>query len=231
MLNDLFLRRGRLPRAGPRRTRCSSSEAFAQAHGLEPGDRGRRRHQRPPARAARSSGVALSPEYVYTIRPGELLPGRPRASASSGWSGAALAAAFDMEGGFNDVALTLMPGAHRSRTSSRALDRLLAPLRRARRDPASAADLALVSSPTSWRSCAASAWSLPIVFLARRRVPAERRADAHRVGAARADRGAQGARLRQPRDRLALRQAGAWSIGAAGAVHRRRPSAPGSARR
>ena len=47
-------------------------------------------------------GVALSPEYIYSIRPGELVPDDKRFGVF--WMDQrALAAAFDMEGGFNDV--------------------------------------------------------------------------------------------------------------------------------
>ena len=47
-------------------------------------------------------GVALSPEYIYSIRPGELVPDDKRFGIF--WMDRqALGAAFDMEGGFNDV--------------------------------------------------------------------------------------------------------------------------------
>ena len=86
-----------------------ASEAFANAHGLEPGDRvsalinGRRRD-------LRIVGLGLSPEYVYIIPPGELIPDDHRFGIF--WmERRALGAAFDMEGGFNDVSLQVMPGA------------------------------------------------------------------------------------------------------------------------
>ena len=53
------------------------SEAFAEKRGVEPGDRvgaiinGHRRD-------LRVVGIALSPEYVYSIRPGDLLPDAKR---------------------------------------------------------------------------------------------------------------------------------------------------------
>jgi putative ABC transport system permease protein len=99
MLNDVFLRRGRFPAAG-RVDEVLVSEAFALARDLQPGDRigaiinARRRD-------LQVAGIALSPEYVYSIRPGELIPDDSRFGIF--WmDGRALAAAFDMEGGFNN---------------------------------------------------------------------------------------------------------------------------------
>jgi putative ABC transport system permease protein len=122
-LNDLYLRRGRW--VDPARTdEVLASEMFAEAHGFGPGDRvaaiinGRRR-------SLTIVGVVLSPEYVYAIRPGELFPDRRRFGIF--WmDGRALASAFDMEGGFNDVTLALARGASEAETISR-LDRLLEP--------------------------------------------------------------------------------------------------------
>ncbi len=122
MLNDLFLRRGRFPDAG-RPDEVLVNEAFALAHGLGPGARlravinGRRR-------SLQVVGVALSPEYIYTIRPGEIIPDDARFGVL--WmERKALGAAFNMEGGFNDVALKLSPGA-REEAVLAGLDRLLA---------------------------------------------------------------------------------------------------------
>jgi putative ABC transport system permease protein len=104
LLNDVYLRRGRwIDPARP--DEVLASELFCEANGLFPGDRvaaiinGRRR-------ALTIVGVALSPEYVYAIRPGEIFPDRRRFGIF--WMGEqALAAAFNMEGGFNDVSLTV----------------------------------------------------------------------------------------------------------------------------
>jgi putative ABC transport system permease protein len=122
MLNDLFLRRGRFPAPGGP-DEALVSEAFALARGLGPGDRigavinGRRRD-------LEIVGVALSPEYIYSIRPGELVPDDARFGIF--WmQGRGLAAAFDMEGGFNNVSLTLLPGASEPDVIAR-LDRVLA---------------------------------------------------------------------------------------------------------
>jgi len=122
MLNDVFLRRGRFP-SPERPDEVLVSEAFALAHAFGPGDRigavinGRRRD-------LEIAGVALSPEYVYSIRPGELVPDDSRFGVF--WmDGRRLAAAFDMEGGFNNLAVTLGPGASEADVIAR-LDALLA---------------------------------------------------------------------------------------------------------
>jgi putative ABC transport system permease protein len=69
--------------------------------------------------------LALSPEYVYNVRPGELMPD-DRRFAVLWMERRALAAAFDMEGGFNDVVLRLTRGASEPEVIGR-LDRLLEP--------------------------------------------------------------------------------------------------------
>jgi putative ABC transport system permease protein len=103
-LNDVFLRRGRwLDPSHP--DEVLASEMFCESHGLHPGDRiaalvnGRRRE-------LRIVGVVLSPEYVYAIAPGEMFPDTRRFGIF--WMDRRhLAAAFDMEGGFNEVSLRL----------------------------------------------------------------------------------------------------------------------------
>ncbi len=53
----------------------------------------------------------LSVEYVFATRPGDPIPDDRRYGIL--WMGRkALAAAFDMEGGFNDVVASLAPGAN-----------------------------------------------------------------------------------------------------------------------
>jgi hypothetical protein len=55
-------------------------------------------------------GLALSPEYVYEIRGTDILPDNQRFGVL--WMGRkALGTAFDMDGAFNDVALSLTTGA------------------------------------------------------------------------------------------------------------------------
>lgn len=123
LLNDVFLRRGRwIDPARP--DEVLASEMFCEANGLGPGDtvaaliNGRRR----PLRIV---GVALSPEYVYAVRPGEIFPDRRRFGVF--WmSGTALAPAFEMEGGFNDVSLAVARDGSVPEVMAR-LDRLLEP--------------------------------------------------------------------------------------------------------
>jgi len=122
-LCDVVLRKGRDIEAG-RPDEVLASETFAAAHGLEPGDsvgaiiNGRRRE-------LRIVGLALSPEYIYPIRPGELLPDE-RHFGVFWMDGRALAAAFQMEGAFNNVVMTLMRGASEPDVIA-GLDRLLEP--------------------------------------------------------------------------------------------------------
>lgn len=107
-LNGLFLRKGRYIEAG-QPTEVLVSEGFAEAHRLEPGDtvtavlNGRKQQ-------LRVVGVALSPEYVYQLGPGQILPDDRRFGVF--WMGhTAAAAVFDMKGAFNDLTLTLTPQA------------------------------------------------------------------------------------------------------------------------
>jgi putative ABC transport system permease protein len=107
-LNDVFLRRGRWVDA-TRADEVLASEVFCEAHGFNPGDRvaaiinGRRRW-------LTIVGIALSPEYVYTIRPGAIFPDK-RQFGIFWMSRRALASAFNMEGGFNDVSVATARGA------------------------------------------------------------------------------------------------------------------------
>ena len=121
MLNDLVLRQGRYIEPG-RDSEVVITEGFALAHGFQPGDtvaaviNGSRRE-------LEIVGIALSPEFIYTIRPGDLMPDEARFGVL--WMGhKALANAFDMEGGFNDVSLRLLPGAQEKEVLAR-LDDLL----------------------------------------------------------------------------------------------------------
>jgi putative ABC transport system permease protein len=122
-LNRLQLRQGLLPRAGQPGD-VVISEGFAEAHALTPGAllhaliNGRRR-------PLRVSGIALSPEFVYAIGPGALMPDAKRFGIM--WMGEqALTAAYDLEGAFNDVTLTLSRGAREDEVIHH-LDTLLAP--------------------------------------------------------------------------------------------------------
>ncbi len=103
-LCDLFVKQGHyLDPERPDEVLVSAN--FADAHGLTPGDRlaaiinGRRKQ-------LTIAGLALSPEYVYNIRPGELMPDDKRFGIL--WmEQRALATAYRMEGAFNNVLLKL----------------------------------------------------------------------------------------------------------------------------
>lgn len=123
VLNDVFLRRGRYIEPG-RSGEVLISEAFSTANNLDVGSsisaviNGR--WQR-----LQVVGIALSPEYVYEIRGTEVFPDNKRFGVL--WMDReALAPLFNMEGGFNDVTLTLAPGASESEVIER-LDNLLEP--------------------------------------------------------------------------------------------------------
>ncbi len=105
LLNEPFLRRGRRPAGGDE---VMVTEAFALAHRLRPGDEvtatinGRRRD-------LQIVGIALSPEYIYSIRPGEMVPDNARFGIF--WmEQRALSAAFNMEGAFNDASFAVVRG-------------------------------------------------------------------------------------------------------------------------
>ncbi|MHB9119409.1 MAG: ABC transporter permease [Burkholderiales bacterium] len=122
-LNRLYLRAGRFIEPG-RDDEALVGEAFAAAHRLRPGDtlyaviHGRRK-------ALTVVGTVLSPEFVYQIAPGAFFPDFERYGIL--WLGrTALAAASGMEKSFNDVSLTLNPGASEAEAIAR-LDDLLRP--------------------------------------------------------------------------------------------------------
>ncbi len=120
-LNRLFLRAGRwlAPRS---RGELLVGEAFAEANSLRPGDtlslllNGRRVQ-------FRIAGIVLSPEYIFESRPGAALPDN-RSYGIFWMPYQELASAFDLYGAFNDVSLTLAPGASEAAVIV-ALDKLL----------------------------------------------------------------------------------------------------------
>ena len=121
-LNDIYLTKGRLPE--PRRPdEILLLEAFADAHGLGPGD-ALAATMNGARRSFRIVGLAQSPEFLYTTPPGELYPDDARFGVI--WmSRSALAAAYDMEGAFNEALLALSRTA-RAAAVIDAADRLLA---------------------------------------------------------------------------------------------------------
>lgn len=123
ILNDIHLVRGRYP------SRADSGEviigsAFADANGFDPGDKisavinGRWRR-------LTIVGVGLSPEYIYEIRPGDIFPDNRRYGII--WMGRTeVAAATNMEGAFNDLSVSLAPGANAEQVID-AIDKVLEP--------------------------------------------------------------------------------------------------------
>ena len=106
-LNRVFLRSGRLPRSG-NAGEAVISESFANAHRLTPGStvlavlNGKRRE-------LRIVGIGLSPEFIYAVGPGQIIPD-DSAFGVLWLERAALEAAFDLRGAFNDVSLSLLRG-------------------------------------------------------------------------------------------------------------------------
>jgi putative ABC transport system permease protein len=121
--NALQVVDGRLPERG-RDDEVAILESFAEAHGLLPG------HRIPAVingklRDLRVVGVVLSPEFVYAIRPGALV-NDPQRYAVLWMERSVLAAAFQLDGAFNDVTLRLQPGAVEADVLA-GVDRLLQP--------------------------------------------------------------------------------------------------------
>ena len=103
-INGVDLRRGRLVEPG-RSSEVVISEPFAMANYLTLDDtvfatiNGKKRK-------LRIVGIALTPEYIYAMAPGELMPDDKHFGVL--WMDReALAAAFDLNEAFNDVVVTL----------------------------------------------------------------------------------------------------------------------------
>jgi putative ABC transport system permease protein len=107
-LNALHLLEGRMVEPG-RDDETVVLAGFAEAHGLRPGARipavlnGTRRE-------LRVVGIAMSPEFVFAVRPMTFIQDDRRFGIL--WmTREAVAAAFQMEGSFDDVLFSLQPGA------------------------------------------------------------------------------------------------------------------------
>jgi putative ABC transport system permease protein len=123
LLNDVHLRSGRWL-GQDRGNEIMVSEAFAEANHMVVGDsvgalvNGR-------WRVFRIVGIGLSPEFVYEVPPGAIFPDKRRFGVL--WMNRAeLGPALSMEGGFNDLTLSLMPGADTAEVITR-IDRILQP--------------------------------------------------------------------------------------------------------
>lgn len=120
-LNRLVLREGRLPLRG--RNELVMSENMATALGYVPGQRlgvivgGKKQ----PFTLV---GIALSPEFVYVLAPGQLMPD-DKAFGVMWMDRSVLEASYDLMGAFNDLSVLLAPGASEQDVISR-LNRTLA---------------------------------------------------------------------------------------------------------
>ena len=108
-LNDIQIRQGRYLEPGAP-DEVIISEKFAQARGLRPGDQiraiinGR-------ARDLDIVGTAVSPEHIYAMPPGGIMPEDERYGVL--WMGErALGPAYDRDGAFNEAFVRMTPGAN-----------------------------------------------------------------------------------------------------------------------
>jgi putative ABC transport system permease protein len=121
--NAVHLRRGRLPRSGST-NEAVAHESFVNAHDIALGETvhvviGGRRE------ALRIVGVGLSPEYIFTMPPGNPWPDDKRFGVF--WMDhEGLSTAVDMEGRWNDLTVSIARGASQQRVIDD-IDRLLAP--------------------------------------------------------------------------------------------------------
>ena len=111
LVNRLYIQRGRY--IDPERDdEIIVNEVFADAHKLQPGDKlemiikGRLQEMT-------IVGVALSPEFIYQVAPGGIMPDYKRFGVL--WMGRdAVGKAFDMDKAFNNVVLTTQTGANKN---------------------------------------------------------------------------------------------------------------------
>lgn len=122
-LNDVYLSEGRALNPS-HRDEILLLEGFARAHGIAPGDslaatmNGTRRR-------FDVVGLAQAPEFLYTTAPGEMVPDDKRFAVI--WmSEKALEAAFDLDGAFNELLVTLGRDGQQKSVINK-LDRLLEP--------------------------------------------------------------------------------------------------------
>jgi putative ABC transport system permease protein len=107
-VNRLYLRSGRMPASG-RGDEIAVTESFADAHRMAAGTR---------IRAVMNgkrimltvTGIILTPEYIYALGPGDMVPDQRRFGVFF-MARPAMAGLFDMDGAFNDVSLRIVRGA------------------------------------------------------------------------------------------------------------------------
>jgi putative ABC transport system permease protein len=123
LVNKLYIRQGRLPESG-RPDEVAVLETFAKAHRFVPGDsfeaiiNGNKRR-------LNIVGIVLSPEFIYAIGPGDLVPDEKRFGVFY-MSASVLRGLYDMEGAFDDVSLTTLRNADIDRITEE-LDQILKP--------------------------------------------------------------------------------------------------------
>ncbi|AOE49922.1 ABC transporter permease [Kangiella sediminilitoris] len=122
-LNQLALRKGRWVERG-RSNEIIVNEPFADAHNLAIGDllpavmNGKKRF-------FKVVGIALSPEFIYSVSPGAMMPDNERFGVF--WAGReSLEAAYDLQGAFNDATFKFAQGADYQATLKR-IDLILEP--------------------------------------------------------------------------------------------------------
>lgn len=109
LLNDIVIKQGRYVALGGY-DEVIVSENFALARNLRPGD-SIRAILNGRARELNIVGIAISPEHSYVVPPGTLFPEDERFGIF--WMGReVLGPAFEMDGAFNEVFLTLSPDAN-----------------------------------------------------------------------------------------------------------------------
>lgn len=121
-LNRLHMRAGRLPDPD-RPDEVTVNESFSIANRLGVGSHFKA-NMNGRKRTLTITGLALSPEFIYAMGPGDLVPD-DRRFAILWMPEKALAAAFDLDGAFNAVALKLLPGSNADE-AVKALDALTA---------------------------------------------------------------------------------------------------------
>src|SRR5471032_1224339 len=124
VLNRVYLRSGRLPIGRTTERELAAGEAFTEAHDLKPGDtiaavlNGKKQ-------VFHLTGIVLSPEFIFEAPQGSALPDNKTYGVF--WMPyRELATAFQLYGAFNNVALTLAPGASEGSVIA-AVDRVLTP--------------------------------------------------------------------------------------------------------